>query len=285
MKLTKNFLTVALLVVTMIFAGCNSEKTSEPANNKNKTTIGVITHLNASEIEYNELMKKLEKSYRPSRANLSVNYKYYNSLNEMILALEAGQIDMISTYKNVADFILQNSDNKEILSSEKKLEDSFGLAVREEDAALRDELNKAIESMTEEGTLKNLYNQYIIEPKKDTKLSAIKMPEIDGATTITVAVTGDLPPFDFVLPDETPAGFNTAVLAEISNRISKNIKIITIDSGARATVLTSKRADIIFWVSVPKDSALVPANIDQPQGVLITEPYYGDSIVHVGIKK
>lgn len=281
----KKIFMMALLVSTMIFVGCGSEKPSEPAQNKDKTTIGVIAHLNAHEIEYNEIMKKLEKSYRPSNVAPNVDYKYYDDLNSMILALEAGQIDMLSTYQSVADSMFNQTNNKELLPSEKRLENSFCFAVRDGDTILRNELNKAIKNMTADGTLANLSKTYIFDLKNGEEPHSVKIEKIDGADTIKVAVTGDLPPFDFVLSDGTPAGFSTAVLAEVSKRIGKNIEIINTDSASRASVLTSKSADVIFWVAVPKNSTLIPANIDQPTGILITEPYYHDTIVHVGIKK
>ena len=142
----KKVFTAVLLVFAMILSGCGGEKTSEPANSKEKVTIGVITRLNASEVEYNDMMQKLEKSYRPSKANLSANYKYFDKMNDMQLALESGQIDMLSTYQNVANYMLQRSDDKEILPSEKILSDSFCFAVREGDTMLKNDLNKAIKA-------------------------------------------------------------------------------------------------------------------------------------------
>lgn len=88
-----------------------------------------------------------------------------------------------------------------------------------------------------------------------------------------------------ILADGTPAGFSTAVLAEISRRINKNIELVSVDSAARASILSSKGADVVFWVAVPKDSTLILANIDQPAGIAVTEPYYNDNIAHVGLKK
>ena len=84
--------------------------------------------------------------------------------------------------------------------------------------------------------------------------------------------------------DGTPTGYSTAVLAEISSRINKNIELISVDSGARASILSSNGADVIFWVAVPEDSTLIPTNIDQPAGIAISEPYYHDKIVHIGNK-
>ena len=280
----KKFFAV-ICALALLMTGCGGEKPSGPANNKEKAKIGVITHLNASELEYNELMKKIEGMYRSSKANISAEYKYFDKINDMQLALESGQIDMLSTYQNVADYMIKRSDNKEILPSERHLEDSFCFALRKGDTALKNDLNKAIREMTADGTLANLVKQYITALKDDAEPPAVPITHIDGADTIKVAVTGDLPPFDLVLADGTPAGFSTAVLAEISRRINKNIELTDIDSNARASILTSKGADIVFWVSVPKDSTLLPENIDQPEGIDVSDPYYNDLIVHVGLKK
>lgn len=130
--------------------------------------------------------------------------------------------------------MIQRADNKEILPSERYLEDSFCFAMRKGDTVLKGDLDKAIKSMTTDGT---------------------------------------------------PAGFSTAVLAEVSRRINKNIELVSVDSAARAAILTSKGADIVFWVAVPKNSNLFPENIDQPAGIDVTEPCYHDNIAQVGLKK
>ena len=280
----KKFL-AAICAACLLVTGCGGgEETSKPAS-KDKATIGVITHLNASETEYNEHMRKLEKIYRPSKANLSANYKYFDTMKEMILALNAGQIDILSTYRNVADYMMKNSTDKEILPVEKNLSDSFCFAVRKGDTILKNDLNKAIREMVTDGTLNNFTKRYIVELNAGAQPPAIPINRIPDADTLKVAVTGDLPPFDMILADGTPAGFNTAVLAEVSRRIGKNIELVTVDSGARATALTSKQVDVVFWVAVPKDSALVPENIDKPEGIDLSEPYYSDNVAYVGLKK
>jgi polar amino acid transport system substrate-binding protein len=106
-----------------------------------------------------------------------------------------------------------------------------------------------------------------------------------GAEKLKIGVTGDLPPLDLTLADGKPAGFSTAVLAEISKRLGKNIELVPIDSAARASALSSNRVDVVFWVAVPKDSEIIPADVDTPKDVELTKPYYEDLIVHVVQKK
>ena len=273
----------ALLCATiLLLTGCGAEKPAAPA--KDKCTIGVITHLNASEENYNNLMQKLEKSYRPSKANLSANYKYFNTLTEMQLALESRQIDMLSTYACVADYMIQRNPNMEIVPSERVLSDSFCFAFRNGDTMLKEAFDDAIKTLTDNGTLTNLSKTYIVDLKDKKEPPAVEMPHIDGADTIKVAVTGDLPPFDYVDSNGKPAGFNTALLAEISKIIGKNIEIISVDSASRAAILTSKGADVVFWVCVPNDNPIIPANIDCPDGMALSQPYYSENIVHVELK-
>ena len=88
---------------------------------------------------------------------------------------------------------------------------------------------------------------------------------------------------DYVLPDGRPAGFNTAVLSEISERIGKNIELVQIESAARAAALTSGQVDVVFWVVVPADGSDRPKDFDTPAGVAVTEPYYQDAVVNVNL--
>ena len=197
----------AFFAVAMLITGCGGDKPAEPGKDVGQAKIGVISHMNASEVEYNELMNKLERMYKPAKASISAEYIYFDKMNDMQLAIESGQIDMLSTYENVADYMIKRSADKEILPSERHLEDSFCFALREGDTILKNNLNKAIKAMTADGTLKNLTKEYILNRQDDAEPPAVPITKIDGADTIKVAVTGDLPPFDLVLADGTPAGF------------------------------------------------------------------------------
>ncbi len=107
---------------------------------------------------------------------------------------------------------------------------------------------------------------------------------MDGAQTIKVGVTGDLPPLDYVSADGQPAGFNTAILSEIAKRLGRNVEVIDIESGARATALNAKQIDVIFWAVVPNGDK-VPNDLDKPDGVEFSEPYFKDDVAHLKLKK
>ena len=76
---------------------------------------------------------------------------------------------------------------------------------------------------------------------------------------------------------------NTAVLSEISKRISKNIEFVHIESAARAAALESGQVDVVFWVIVPNEDSDRPKDFDVPAGVAVTDPYYQDVVVNVNL--
>ena len=137
-----------------------------------------------------------------------------------------------------------------------------------------------IKEMQADGTLDRLTKEYITDINAESEPPAVELPHFDSAKTIKVAVTGDLPPLDYVSADGKPAGFNTAVLAEIGNRMLRNIELVQVDSGARAAALSSKQVDVVFWAIVPV-SEIIPQDSDKPDGVILSEPYYKDKIVHL----
>ena len=279
MKLKKIFaLMLACLLTAAIFAGCGEEKKDSPV-----VKIGMLEHLNASEIEFNGFMKSIAETFALNTPAHEVTY--FTNLNTMVMALESGQIDEISTYKPVADYLIARYPKIEILEGHTlEFIDAFCFALRAEDTELRDAANNAILEMRNDGTLDKLTKEYITNVKGDSNTVAVDFNNFEGAETIRIAVTGDLPPLDLVSADGSPAGFNTAVLAELGKRLQKNINIVQVDSAARAAALTSKQADIVFWAIVPV-SEIIPANADKPDGIELTSPYYRGRIVHIGLKK
>lgn len=256
-----------LLMIILTVSGCGSS-TSDDSNDKK---IGMLTQLNSTP-------EKALKLY----GNEATNLNFYDDFNAMQMALSSNNINSIRTYGSVAKYM--NANNSDFVISEDqtiKLVDNFCCAVRQEDDDLQNEFDAAIDAMKADGTLDALIDTYITNAT-DTP-EPVEIAHIDGAKTLKVGVTGDLPPLDLVLADGTPAGFNTAVLAEISKRIGKNIELMQVNSAARAAALTSGQVDVIFWVVVPADDSNRPKDFDTPEGVAVTEPYYQDVVVNVNL--
>jgi len=292
MKL-KKFAKVLLSCVLAgaLFTGCGNtaqQGADKPGNSFSGKDIqlGMLTKLNTNEEKmsafYDELVKKvgmqLERHTVP---------KFYENLRTMQIALEAGEIQEVSVYKCVADFIIVTNDKFEVVNNNslEMLRDSFCFAVRKDDTQLKADLDRVIAEMKADGSLDRLIDEYITKVSKGEVVPppAVDIPKIDGAPTIKVGITGDLPPLDLVLPDNKPAGFNTALLAEIAKRLGRNIELVQIETGGRAIALTSKHIDVVFWTVIPLGGT-IPADIDKPEGLELSTPYFEDSVAHIKLK-
>ena len=259
---------------------------------------------------------------------------FCDTLDSLLMALNAGDVDSLAIYQSVARYLCATNDNlcmpiRYNLDKERNtfaevvlngiVGNNFAFLMMEDNAALRDEFSAAIAAMKTDGTLDRLVKEQIDDLIDGGKIKPIALPHFDGAETVKIAVTGALPPMDYVAADGTPAGFNTAVLAEIGQRIGKNIELVVVDSLGRAAALASGAVDAVFWtrtsgasqelagmteeereaVKAKGEADLTEEEIklmneiqvvidfsaygaaDMPEGTIVTEPYFSDVIVPV----
>ena len=277
--------TLLITLCSLLFAGCGggeNQPADKVANNfsGDAVKLGMLTPLNSTEDKIGEVLNSIASDTKHTP-------KFFDSLKLMQMGIEAGNVDAISLYKSVADYVVATNDKFEVVPHDalNKIEYLFCFAVRKDDAALKADLNKIIGEMKSDGALDKLINDYITNVDKGNTPPAVEIPKTDGAEVIKVGITGDLPPLDLILPDNSPAGFNTAMLAEIAKRLNKNIEVVQIESGARATALNSKFIDVVFWAVVPFGNDKIPADIDKPDGVELSDSYFKDSVAKIQLKK
>ena len=288
----KKFL-ATICAAALLLTGCGGQETADksaadkPNNNNFSATelkLGTITRLNTDEKTFGETLDKFAENIGVK--GQSHQPKFYDSLNAMQMGLESGQIEAISTYNSVANYLVAQNNKFEIVPNDalNKITDAFCFAVRKDDTQLKDDLDKVIGEMKADGSLDKLINDYVTNVNKGETPPKVEIPMIDGAQTIKVGVTGDLPPLDLILPDNSPAGFNTAMLAEIAKRLGKNVEPVQIEGGARASALNSKFIDVVFWVVVPFGNNDMPADLDKPEGLELSTPYFKDNVAVIKLK-
>ena len=327
----------------------------EASSSENKVHhVGVLTMLNLTE---NEMLQyrdaeaiagkvltdegyfQMDPDRKPKKMDnqLHTEIIFYDSLDAMLMALNARDIDELSVYYKTGQYLCATNDNLELLYTinadvENKafaelvltgnMSNDFAFLMMDDKEALRDEFNNAIGDMKADGTMDKLINEQIEALVNGTEVKPVTMPVIEDTETVKVAVTGALPPMDYVAADGTPAGFNTAVLAEISQRIGKNIELVVVDSIGRATALSSGTVDAVFWTRTNEmaahyaemseeekeaemkkyeaemnDDEIEAFNkireilnfenynsADMPEGTICTVPYYSDILVPVNKK-
>ena len=259
------------MICAIIFTGCGSES--------NEILVGTIKYLNLTEDELDALINQDNSSPKKRK------HIFFDNMTSLMAALESRRIEEISIYRTVAIYLNSRHPELHWEISEPVVTDIFCCAFREEDTALKKDFDNAILQLTKNGTLSKFVKRYLDEVSRGEEPPIVQLPTFYGERTIKVGVTGDLPLLDYIRPDGQPAGFNTALLAEISKILEANIVLVQVDSGARSAALSSKHVDVIFWSVMPQKDTAVPKNFDKPDGMILTEPYFSDDIVHVRLRK
>jgi len=294
----KTLITLLALLLALAFAGCS--------NTAATTTTTAVETTAAAQEEEKEIFYYGEISYGASdeealynlsmevygdvevtadTTNSQYHFKLYDDMNSALLALQKGDIVGLFLARNVAEYIA--AQNPDQFAADEYTTDStlaFAMALKSDNTALKDELNAAIAALEKDGTLEALEKEYLSD--LSVLPEAKDIPTIDGAETIRVVVTGDMPPFDYVTADGKAAGYNVALLTAISEKINKNIELVYANAGSRYIQLTSGKADVVFWARGEKYSETAEFDFanDLPEGMAVTDSYMTEEWRYVRLK-
>lgn len=270
---------VSLVLVCLMLVCCSAmaeEIVSRKAGQLAGDTDGSL-HIEHLMVEHPEM---LTKSYDIEIIN-------YASLTDMVLALKRGDIYLASMGLTNAEYLIARNEGYRILESKgENVAISYAMLTLSENEELYNKINQVIIDMKADGSMEALTEKEITAYLSvDTDPAVVELPKFEGAETVRVAVSGDLPPMDLVLASGEPAGFNVALLSEISNRLEINIELVTVTADARLTALASDRVDFVFWTYgsyCPEHDFSAFISVED---TLVTEPYFYDDNVRVVYEK
>ena len=88
----------------------------------------------------------------------------YDLAEELVEAVLTGEVDAVLVDREFArDSIAENGDRLAVVGPDVMLDTGIGIGVRETDGSLKDKLDRAIDSMKEDGTLNDLIRQWFDE--------------------------------------------------------------------------------------------------------------------------
>ena len=247
--------------------------------------VGMLERLNVTPAEFQKIIANSGHVVVMANNQVQPEFVFYRSLSQMIMAVNAGEIDEILLPETVAEYFLNaHSDyiiNCVVITPKDPFLLSFGFF--ENNKELAEKFNKALAEMKRDGTLITLQGKYIlgantamleerfITDHNTSVPNPVVFRKFDDAPEIKAAVTGDMPPIDYIAPDGSANGFNAAILAEIAGRLGMNVKLQNIESSARAAMLSSGRSDVVFWFEHKRANS---TKYDVPEGIILSEPYY-----------
>ena len=293
MKNQKNIL-IAVIAAIVIFVSFfinyqQNEKIQREKKQNQGFNVGVLSYLGIDEKDFQKGFDDF-RNFADKNDNLSddafinsiVQHRriihFYNSLMALIMDLKSGKLDEIILPESVGRYLIKNDSSFRAAASTDILSSGVSFGFNKDSVELQKEINAVLAEMKADGTLQKFSEIYITN-KNPRDPAPIRPAKIKNAPEIKIAVTGDMPPIDMFAGDGNPTGYNTAVLAELSKRLNKNIKFINTDAGGRSAALMSGRADAVFWYRVTQSSIEGDDPFDNlfkdvPEGVILSLPYY-----------
>ena len=269
MKKAVTFISALMIVLFACLSVCVAEDAASSGAVQKYGDIGRLSKLNITEDELNEVLKDIMVD------SICNRYVFYDTMNDMIMALNRGDIVALETDQNTVRYIASRNDH--IVDRPPYMNPNmliFCMLLRGEDTELRDQISACITEMNGDGTVEALKQTYIEDVIAGKEPEAIEPQIFQDAKTIRVAVTGDRPPMDYISASGEPLGFNTALIAEVAKRLEMNIEMVSVTCAARGVALASGVCDIVFWMEVGDFENWEDADFeDQPENTVVTEPY------------
>ncbi len=206
-------------------------------------------------------------------------YRSFQTMDEVLYALRSGTVSSIWVPDLTAYWLLRNQKDLRELKTPDPQEERFlfALALKPEKEQLRDELNKALLELKQNGQLNELIASYLttgneLEPfyPEDMK---VNQKQFSAKDTIYIGVTGATPPLDLLDTQDRPYGFCVAFMDEIGQIMNRKVTFVVLSNESAFSSLMSGRVDAIFcWGS--GESTLDPGTIDTKRSYITTEGYY-----------
>ena len=266
----KRFLAIILAGLMLLsLAACGGKK------DDNVVKMGELADANFSSNAEHEAHLKNDS------ADIEIDNVKYNNLTSALMDLESGKISILGVNGCTADYIVAHNDKFSVEEGDVPAYSS--MMTLDSNQEVYDILNNAIKEMKTDGTLESLIENKL-KAYIESDPVAKDLPHFDGARTIKIGVTGDVPPMDFVAANGQAAGFNIAFLAEIANRAQVNIELVQIETASRPMALSSNKVDAVFWTKGAKCPVCGAEDAEKVEGTLVTESYYSDYFVKIKLK-
>jgi polar amino acid transport system substrate-binding protein len=260
----KNFL-VVMAAMALMLSGCTGEKVQpiHQASDLVGKVIGDVTNAAPPEV-----YKTLVKEYIGGDAR---EVQFFNRPSDVIAAITAGKIDGAPCMSFVAEYYVKRNSGLKIVEAIKAFPVDIVMMLRAEDSLFRDSLDSAITILQENGTLDSLKETWVTNLPATNEPSNTEVFRMEGARTLYVGVSGDYTPLDYIAADGRPAGFNVALLSEISKLLHVNFELVSVETQAKFSALGSKKIDVVFSQTYSQQMASLFS-----EKLVMTRSYFSD---------
>lgn len=179
-----------------------------------------------------------------------------------VQALKQGKVDAVIVDLETANSFIEKNQDIEILEEE-FADEEYAIAVKLDNTALRDELNGALDALTENGTLQNIKANY--EGDEQGEHPYVARQDIDRPKgKLVMATNAEFPPYEERKGNEI-VGFDVDMMNAVCDYLGYELLIEDMAFDSIITAVSSGKADVgVAGLSVTPD---------REKNVLFTDNY------------
>ncbi|MBF0398538.1 MAG: transporter substrate-binding domain-containing protein [Desulfobacterales bacterium] len=264
-----------IMTMTVILSACSNEarKKIEKVSDLKGKVVGMSS--------FGEEDTSIKKEITNSIGGEPKELLLLDTIYDGIASLMADKIDALVVFDVTADYYIKRNNNLKFvpIAQDEKL--NILMTLRSEDQKLKEDLNKAINTLKETGILKKLEDKWITNLSTVNETSNQELPKNKDLRTFYVGISGDLLPLEYIAADGKPAGYDVALFAEIGKLLKINFEFISVEKKARFMALSSKKIDVIMTNDAPEESSNSSFNARW----ISTKPYYQSKTWGYMVKK
>ncbi len=170
-----------------------------------------------------------------------LNFKYYNDVSSMILALRSGEINTVGLDEPVAR--LAAAKNSDLAMFPQMAEtDKYGLGMQK-NSPLTSKVSAAIEKFANDGTLEKLKAKWFGTNDAAKKIEIADYPAPNG--TLLYAHDSTTEPMSYVGDHGDSLGYEVELVCLIGRELGMKVQVTQTNFGSLINMLTSGKADIV----------------------------------------
>jgi polar amino acid transport system substrate-binding protein len=175
----------------------------------------------------------------------------YNKGADAVQALKQGKVDAVIIDNAPAEEFVAKNDDLEILSDKYDPEE-YAIAIKKGNDELTDEINGALKTLSENGTLDKIESNWIGEDKGNNPYTSPSNVERTKGT-LTMATNAEFPPYESKENGEI-VGFDVDMMQAVCDELGYELEIDDMAFDSIIAAVDSGKADVgVAGMTVTKD--------------------------------
>ncbi len=260
-------LLIGILLIPVLTAGCSRDSSSDE---------GVYTSISDLSgkrigVQIGSIFDNVSREKIPDAQIL-----YFSTFPDLVMALKSNKIDAFPNLRMVQSQYMHTDDSVTVIDEEIGNNPAgYVFPKNKKGAALRDQMNEFLQSLTESGELGQIEEKWCEKDEsKKTMIDYTELPDINGK--LTFLTEGTFPPFSY-LRDDMVVGYDVDVAARFCKEYGYALDVVMMNFEALMPAVTAGKCDFA--------ASGIAITEERAQSVYFSDPNIYDRIVVVVLKK